>query len=466
MRYGSVCSGVEAASMAWESLGWEPVFFSEIEEFPSAVLKHHWPHVPNQGDMSKFEEWGYERGAIDVLVGGTPCQSFSVAGLRGGLGDQRGNLSLTYMRMVDRLRPRWTVWENVPGVLSSGGGRDFGSIIGALAELGYSCAWRVLDAQNFGVAQRRRRVFLVGCSSGDWRDPSSVLFEQSCGNRDLEKSRQTRKEDTGSSIPSVAGSLDTQCGGGKLTHQSANNGHLIVNPPDKMGTITARMFNALGARDIEEGAVQVVSSEIAPTITSSGPPYSRTGQQGSEVDALTAVIHGTQDPIISDRAHALGRNNGQENVLCFEPRSQDGVPRIHDSVCPTLNTAQGGQRQPCVVQESVVAIHDKATRHQGGGETRSNDGSGNGLGITEGGPMYTMTAGDRHGVFSQSQVRRLTPKECERLQGFPDDHTNIPWRNKEESPDSHRYKAMGNSMAVPVMRWIGERIKAREEGLL
>jgi len=404
-------------------------------------LQHHWPDVPNHGDMEKFNEWGYTRGSIDVLVGGTPCQSFSVAGLRAGLGDSRGNLALTYMRMVDQLRPRWVVWENVPGVLSSNGGRDFGAILGALDELGYSYAWRVLDAQNFGVPQRRRRVFLVGCSSGDFRDPSEVLFEQSCGNGDPAKSRKKRQKDTGSSVPSVAGSLDTQCGGGKLTHQSASNGHLIVNPPDKMGTITARMFNALGARDIEEGAVQVVSSEVALTITSSGPPYSRTGQQGSEVDALTAVIHGTQDPIVSDRAHALGRNSGRENVLCFEPRSQDGVPRIHGTVSPTLNTAQGGQRQPCVVQD---------------------DGSGNGLGITEGGPMYTMTAGDRHGVLSQSQVRRLTPKECERLQGFPDDHTNIPYRNKPESPDSPRYKAMGNSMAVPVMRWIGQRIKEHD----
>ena len=326
LRFGSVCSGVEAASTAWEPLGFKPVFFSEIEAFPAAVLQHHWPDVPNHGDMEKFNEWGYTRGSIDVLVGGTPCQSFSVAGLRAGLGDSRGNLALTYMRMVDQLRPRWIVWENVPGVLSSNGGRDFGAILGALDELGYSYSWRVLDAQNFGVAQRRRRVFLIGCSSGDFRDPATVLFEQSCGNGDPAQSRKKREETAGSLIPRVAGSLDTQCGGGKLTHQSANNGHLILNPPEKMGTITARMFVALGARDIEEGAVQVVDQDVA---------------------------------------HMRG-------------------------------------------------------------------------------------------------VRRLTPVECERLQGFPDGHTNIPYRNKPNSPDSPRYKAMGNSMAVPVMRWIGERIQARE----
>lgn len=194
MRYGSVCSGVEAASMAWEPLGWEPVFFSEIEAFPSAVLQHHWPNVPNHGDMTKFEEWGYERGSIDVLVGGTPCQSFSIAGLRGGLGDDRGNLALVFMRMVDRLRPKYVIWENVPGVLSSNGGKDFGSILSAMDELRYGWAYRILDAQYFGVPQRRRRLFLVGHSSGDARRAAEILFESEGGSRDIETCEQTRKE--------------------------------------------------------------------------------------------------------------------------------------------------------------------------------------------------------------------------------------------------------------------------------
>lgn len=343
MRYGSVCSGVEAASVAWEPLGFEPVFFSEIEPFPSAVLAHHWPDVPNYGDMTEFMSWPFKK--IDILVGGTPCQSFSIAGLRKGLTDDRGNLSLTYMRMVDQLRPRWTVWENVPGVLSANGGRDFGAIVGALAELGYSCAWRVLDAQNFGVPQRRRRVFLVGCSSGDWRDPASILFESGCGGRDFETRRETQEKYTETTTRCFAGNVESN--------------------------VAATLQTTMHDYSRADGFNTVVhANNVAPTITSSGPPYSRTGNQHSEVDAL--VVHGSQDPIVSDKAHAIGRNQGQENVV-------------------------GG-------------------------------------------------------------VRRLTPTEAERLQGFPDGHTDIGWNGKP-TPDSHRYKAMGNSMAVPVMRWIGQRIK-------
>ena len=172
MKYGSVCSGIEAATVAWDALGWTPVFFSEIEPFPCAVLAHHYPTVPNHGDMTKFKEW--PDADIDVLVGGTPCQSFSVAGLRQGLRDPRGNLMLTYLAIADRYRPRWVVWENVPGVLSSHGGRDFGAFLSGLADLGYGWAYRVLDAQYFGLAQRRKRVFVVGCA-GDWSAAAEVL---------------------------------------------------------------------------------------------------------------------------------------------------------------------------------------------------------------------------------------------------------------------------------------------------
>jgi len=338
VRYGSVCSGIEAATVAWHSLGWQPAWFSEIEKFPSAVLAHHYPTVPNYGDMTQHQEWPNE--PINLLVGGTPCQSFSVAGLRKGLDDPRGNLMLTYGAIARQYRPTWLVWENVPGVLSSSRGRDFGTLLGMLAELGYGFAYRILDAQYFGVAQRRRRVFVVG-HLGNWQRAAAVLFERESLSGNPAPSREARQEVAGGSVPGVAGSLDTECGGGKLTHQSIANGHII-------GTITARMFNSLGARDVEEGALLPV-------------------------------------------AHTL----------------------------------------------------------RGAGFDASEDGTGRGTPIV---PVAQPSM----------QVRRLTPVECERLQGFPDNYTNIPWRKKPESPDGPRYKALGNSMAVPVMHWIGKRISEVE----
>jgi site-specific DNA-cytosine methylase len=218
LRYLSVCSGIEAASMAWESLGWQPAAFAEVEKFPSAVLTHHWPQVPNMGDMNNHEQWDLP--AIDVLVGGTPCQSFSVAGLRKGLRDPRGGLMLTFLEIAQRRRPRWIVWENVPGVLSSHGGRDFGSFLGALGALGYGWAYRVLDAQWFGVAQRRRRVFVVA-NLGDGAAPAKVLFESESVRRNPAPSRETG-ERTAAFTPSSIGSY--RAGYGTLRANGGDNG--------------------------------------------------------------------------------------------------------------------------------------------------------------------------------------------------------------------------------------------------
>jgi site-specific DNA-cytosine methylase len=208
VRYLSVCSGIEAASVAWEPLGWEPAAFAEVEKFPSAVLAHHWPQVPNLGDMTRHESWNL--GAIDLLVGGTPCQSFSVAGLRKGLHDPRGGLMLTFLEIAQRQRPRWIVWENVPGVLSSHGGRDFGAFLGALGALGYGWAYRVLDAQWFGVAQRRRRVFVVGCA-GDGAAAATVLFESESVCRNPAPSREKGQ---GVAADAAGGAGDGRWGGG------------------------------------------------------------------------------------------------------------------------------------------------------------------------------------------------------------------------------------------------------------
>ena len=320
--------------MAWHPLGWQAAWYSEIEPFPSAVLKHHYPTVPNYGDMTQYEAWPDE--PINLLVGGTPCQSFSVAGLRKGLADPRGNLMLTYGAIAKRYRPEWLVWENVPGVLSSNGGRDFGTFLGMLAELGYGFAYRVFDAQYFGVAQRRRRVFVVG-HIGNWQRAAAVLFER-----------------------------------------HSLQGHPAPSREKGQGT----------AAHVEGGV-----ADVCPTLG-----CELTKQVNNQmVNNAEAFYHAVAQPIYGIPGNWIGR----------QPEN-------------------GGN--------AVEPMHDVS-------------------------PCLTKT--DRHGVAAM-QVRRLTPVECERLQGFPDGYTNIPWRNKPESPDGPRYKAMGNSMAVPVMRWIGERIAAVE----
>ncbi len=229
MRHGSVCSGIEAATAAWHGLGWKPSFFSEIETFPRAVLAHHYPDVPLHGDFTTIVGDEYE--PIDLLVGGTPCQSFSIAGLRGGLDDDRGNLALEFLRLAQRTRPKWLVWENVPGVLSSNGGRDFGSIIGGMVECGYGIAYRVLDAQYFGVAQRRRRVFVVGCL-GDAASAAAVLFER----HSLQgHSAPRREKGEGVAGAITAGAFNGGAGG---RPEGAAAGHFIEWPAEVAPTLT------------------------------------------------------------------------------------------------------------------------------------------------------------------------------------------------------------------------------------
>ena len=237
MRYLSVCSGIEAATVAWDQLGWAPVAFSEIEKFPAQVLAHHYPDVPNWGDMTKFKEW--PDAAIDVLVGGTPCQSFSVAGLRKGLADPRGNLMLTYLAIAARYKPRWLVWENVPGVLSSNGGHDFAALLRGMGECGYGVAYRVLDAQYFGVAQRRRRVFVVGCL-GDWRSAAAVLFEQHSLQGHPAPSREARKD--------VAGTI-SKCsfdGGAGGRPEGAAGNHFVAWPAQVAPTLDTHYGDKMG----------------------------------------------------------------------------------------------------------------------------------------------------------------------------------------------------------------------------
>lgn len=406
MKFGSVCSGIEAASVAWGPLGWKAAWLSEIEPFPSAVLAHHYPDVPNLGDMTALPEriLSGEVEAPDVFCGGTPCQAFSVAGLRNSLDDARGNLSLTFCEIANaidtvRTTPAIIFWENVPGVLST---KDnaFGCFLGALAgedealvpsggrwtNAGFidgpqrAVAWRVLDAQYFGVAQRRKRVFVVASARADF-DPAAVLFEFNGLRRDSAPSR-------------------------------------------------------------EKGQT------IAPCVTN-GPPFSRTGNERVEAEAmvvqpyevgncLTARMHKGinstldegQTPVISIHPHCIGRApeagpQGKEYLL-------DGSAYCMDS-----------RGQPQAVVQPIGLDEEQNAMVDAFGTLKARTAGGG----FEGSVMTTAM-----------QVRRLTPVECERLQGFPDGYTNIPWRKKPEAPDGPRYKALGNSWAVPVVQWIGERI--------
>ncbi len=467
MKYLSVCSGIEAATVAWHPLGWEPQAFSEIEKFPSAVLNYRYPSIPNLKNMANYKEW--DIGKIDMLVGGTPCQSFSVAGLRKGLDDPRGNLSLVYLGIAERFRPCWILWENVPGVLSSYTGpqppsnleeeqewkteetSDFECFTTALAQLGYGFAFRVLDAQYFGVPQRRRRVFVVGYL-GDWRRAAAVLFEHHCLQGHTPPSREKRegtpKTIGGSTVQynSTAPTLDASHDRKWGSNQWVDNGFGIL-----------ASMHTTGAGFWQEGVGTL-----------------RAREQDSH-ENLICTVHGTQDPITSNNAFPVGRNNGGENVIAFT--QNDGGRDASMEVSPTLRSGGDGGLPVSAVAYSMITANTNANGIEisrkiaptidqaqpaavaigmGGGQTgyalRANPSSSGDKG--EGG-MNTTTV-----ISKIQQVRRLTPIECERLQGFLDNYTQIPWRGKpkEQCPLGHRYKALGNSMAVPVMRWLGERI--------
>jgi len=396
MIYGSVCSGIEAVTVAWEPLGFQPAWFAEIDPFCSGLLAHHYPHVSNRGDFTRVAPDGT---AIDILAGGTPCQAFSIAGRRGGLDDARGNLAIEFCRLAGRLRPRWIVWENVPGVLSSNGGRDFGSIIGALAELGYGCAWRVLDARFLGVPQRRRRVFVVG-HLGDWRRAAAVLLERESLCRDTPARRKAREE--------VAGCL----GGG-----TGERGW--CNDLDRSGAFVSMSLNAKGGSGRMDGESETF---VAHTLrgegfdasedgTGRGTPLVPTAFSSKDHGADAGPLAPTLRAMPHDRSHA---NAGGQVAVCFESRIARNGRGAPSELVPPLKAQSGG--------------------------------SGRG----EGAPLVAGSG--------SVAVRRLTARECERLQGLPDDYTLIPYRGKPAS-DGPRYRAIGNSMAVPVMRWIGRRIQ-------
>lgn len=497
MKYLSVCSGIEAASVAWESLGWEPVAFSEIEPFPSAVLAERFPGVPNLGDMTRYEQWNIP--AINLLVGGTPCQAFSVAGKRGSLADDRGNLCLTFCRMADHFKPKWVLWENVPGVLSTpdnafgcflgalcgadapvippGGGRKHPNS-GVVAGPKRTVAWRVLDAQWHRVPQRRKRVFVLAVAgAGNWASADALLpvGERVPGN--LEACRKAWQEAAGNAGSRIEGS-----------HWDGERVHpTLYAHKSGVGLSDQEIFSQRGA---------YLVPDVAPTLDGSyGDKW--TGDQYCFRDGFFVYENHAQDSrvremgdVCSTVSAKYGTGGGNTPIVVFTQNDAGRDASI--DVAPTLRSGHGGG----AVNQCVCLPVDirNAIRQS------DNDVTGKGWGDV-GDPMYTLTAGGNtpgvcyiqgdiaagrrgaqhgmgvcedvsfslltsspHCVAYNYVVRRLTPRECERLQGFPDDWTLIPWRGKPaaDCPDSHRYKAVGNSMAVPVMWYIGRRIQIVE----
>jgi len=447
MRYLDVCAGISASTVAWKPLGWEAAAYSEIEPAPRAILEHRqgalpvdWDHrhtlgsnvTPLFGDFTQIE--AHHVGPIDLLVGGTPCQDFSVAGLRAGLDGDRGNLSLEFCRLADRTRPRWVVWENVPGVLSISGGRAFGSILGGLGELGYGFAYRILDAQHFGVPQRRRRVFVVGYL-GDHRRAGAVLFERH----------------------SLSGHPAPRRGEGQGV----------------AGAITRGAFSGGAGGRPEGAAANHFVADVAGTLPAGG---NRTGGDrqpgmGQETADTMLVAYAIQAGALRENPEAgpngIGVQEGRAYTL--EARAEVQAVCIHSDAIGRTGTAknpspdaEGRMRLRDAgmgISEDVSFNLTASNPHAVAFDMRGRDGGAQFEGPHDTANIRAASGGSSRSYVAASAVRRLTPRECERLQGFPDDYTLAPNRGKPMA-DGPRYKALGNSMAVPVMRWIGERIAA------
>ena len=508
MRYGSVCSGIEAATMAWHGLGWTPAFFSDIEKFPVAVLQHHYPDVPCHGDFTTIKEDEY--GPIDLLVGGTPCQSFSVAGLRGGMDDERGNLALEFIRLAQRKRPQWLVWENVPGVLSSNGGRDFGSFLGALAEIGYGFAYRVLDAQYFGVAQRRRRVFVVGYL-GDWRRAAAVLFERESlsgnpppsreegqkvapavttgppfsrtGNERVECEAIVPMTFAGNKQSDVAATLETTC-----HDYSRADGFNTVSEGMAVRRLTPTECERLQGFPQTKTEVDICVSETvrehSPLQVARSAEKSFSTNQENPKSAVHAHV------LINLEQGTVQLLNAGKLILSAsnaEPQKKSRLlTEIESSalalagMTSTLEkiTQAGKEESPLTLPPSITQQNGRMRVEISGLETEglAKDAEKSVSEITK----FTIS---RQGQTTQScdlNARILSSSVYRAISGFIPEitsaesscitvsvtqgFTQIPYRNKpaDKCPDGPRYKALGNSMAVPVMRWIGERIQAVE----
>lgn len=445
MRYVSLFSGIEAASVAWAPLGYEAMAFAEVDPFACAVLAERFPEVPNLGDVAKID-WGdfvREHGMPDVVVGGSPCQSFSIAGNRTGL-DGASGLMWEYVRAVRELVPLWVVWENVPGALSSTHGEDFGCLLRELDALGYGLAWRVLDAQFFGLAQRRERLFVVG-RLGDVEGPCEVLFEPESLRWDTPTSREKRKE-LAAGAGSGAESAGFRWNAGGKTALSVDETSPTVTSSDPPSVLQLKgnaidrdtAQNGAWACDPDENGAYTLNATDVDGVLCMTDTQPHSMVDGEVCGALSATMH-KDPPVVAKTLKIRGGCEGGGKG-----------PLVQEDVSATLGT---GNDQTLFEPVSFAANQRGELRLQGGD------------GTVVGAIPASQSGKQVQGVMDGYVVRRLTPRECERLMGMPDDWTRVPYRGKpaEECPDTPRYKAIGNSMAVNVMRWLGLRINDVEE---
>lgn len=472
LTYGSVCTGISAATVAWRDLGMKPLWFSEIEAWPCKLLKHHYPHVPNLGDMRNLAQ-AVRSGLIeapDVLEGGTPCQAFSIAGLRGGMDDPRGRLTLSFVGLanaIDERRPGREcdiVWENVPGVLSDKS-NAFGCFLAGLAgEDGElfppgkrwpnagvvhgpqrTIAWRILDAQYFGVAQRRRRVFLVA-SARKGSDPVSILFESEGVRRDSPPIRQAGQEVTGTLASR------TSAGGFPGSDESCSGFVRAVALRGRDGGATAELGDDCGftLRASSGGGDKphVLHAEVCPTLRAGGNSTGGDRPPGTDVDtANSLVVCLTGDVTHTLKAEgfdASGDGTGRGTPIVAFSSKDHGADATND-MAPTLRTMGHSGSHANGGGQLAVAFHVDAMSDQMRFDPHTS----------------SLTCSQKAGVFHQWRVRRLTPRECERLQSFPDDYTLIPG-----AKDGPRYKALGNSMCVYNMHWIGKQLMLTRSSVL
>lgn len=495
IRYLDVCAGISASTVAWQPLGWEAAAYSEIEAAPRAILAHHYPDTPLHGDFTTIR--GDEYGPVDLLVGGTPCQSFSIAGLRGGLADDRGNLALEFLRLAGRTRPRWVVWENVPGVFSAlshsapdpcppdidldagdgpGDGEEivvedsydadeshaFACFLAGLHELGYGAAYRVLDAQYAGVPQRRRRVFVVGYL-GDWRRAAAVLFERHSLSGHPAPRREAGKV--------VASSLTASTGG--VSHKDGIDGRLAYGGGNTSGPVpVATALTAHGRRlDFE---VETFIAEQTGTLAAGGNTTGGNRYPGMSADTADTMLiaHALRGEGFDASEDGTGRGTPLvpvpfDTTQITSPTCRSN-PRVGDPCHPLAASAHppaiafNSREDPCSSEDVFGALGSTHPQAQAVAfDMRGRDGGSQFEGPHDTANLRAASGGSSRSYVAGADVRRLTPRECERLQGFEDDYTLVPYRGRMMA-DGPRYKALGNSMAVPVMRWIGERIAAVE----